>query len=62
VNKALHAPTRHLRQLAQEEESRFELSAALTLLEDLFEPRERTSIAAEPDVTSATESKLPRVG
>jgi glutamyl-tRNA reductase len=64
VNKALHSPTRHLRQLARDEDSRFELGAALTLLEDLFELGERSEAASEhePGVSNSTESKLPKVG
>lgn len=63
VNKALHAPTRQLRQLAQDEENRFELASALTVLETLFELSERTALPADArSTTTASVSKLPKVG
>jgi glutamyl-tRNA reductase len=37
VNKILHAPTRHLRTLATEEERAFELEAGVALVADMFE-------------------------
>jgi glutamyl-tRNA reductase len=62
VNKALHAPTRQLRLLAQDPDARFELAGALTLLEDLFELGQRSlPPKAAPELPSAMESKIPKV-
>lgn len=73
VNKILHAPTRHLRTLATEEERTFELEAGVALVADMFEldkesaalSASRTSnaiphkedIATDPD----TSSVVPRI-
>jgi glutamyl-tRNA reductase len=46
VNKLLHAPTRHLRTLATDEEKAYELEAGVALVADLFElEKEATSLS-----------------